>query len=321
MSSSPDGPPGWLNFEAVLQARAAARQHSLHHSLRHLLEVIAGYTNGTPAWPSYETLAGITGLSASRVRQYSYTLVAQGYLTLTRRPRPAGGWGQPEWGLGQVVTDGHSPTAPQVEVSTNGHSQVSTGGRSSVHGRTHASVHGWTQKRRLPTTEDQLPLVGFPVVGVEEKDPPNPPEGATPKPKAKERDPAKVAAGLAKRQRVADVCDAIKDLGLKVPHVGGRDANAINGSSAQPKEIAEAWRRFAVGEWPPPSAHPRERALADGNRALWFVIDRLNAVLTEPPPRRPANPAADAELAEHRRRVEERLAEREHRLAHSRPSP
>jgi len=73
---------GFLNAQAVLQARLAAQRHGLHPSLRHVLEVVAGFTNGCPAWPSYQTLASITGLSASRVRQYTYKLVEQGYLAM-----------------------------------------------------------------------------------------------------------------------------------------------------------------------------------------------------------------------------------------------
>lgn len=119
-SASPERTPGYLNFKAVLLARAAAQQQQLDPSLRYLLEIVAGYTNGTPAWPSYDALAGITGLAPVTVRQRLKALVDQGYLTLGRRKARNGGWGQPEWGLGRVVL-GHHLT-PQVEVMAGNHS-------------------------------------------------------------------------------------------------------------------------------------------------------------------------------------------------------
>jgi hypothetical protein len=145
--SSTADPPQFHNFRAVLQAREAAARHGLHHSLRHLLEVIAGFTNGRPAWPSYETLAGITGLSVSRVRQYGYKLVEQGYLTLVPRARPGGGKPIRQWALGPLCQSSTGGPLPQEQSSTGGplpQKQSSTGGLSMVHGRTIAMVHGRT---------------------------------------------------------------------------------------------------------------------------------------------------------------------------------
>jgi hypothetical protein len=83
----------YLNFRAVLQARLAAQQHNLQPaSARHVLEVVAGFTNGTPARPSYDTLASITGLGTYQVRRLIDALVEAGYLTETREPRKGGGW-------------------------------------------------------------------------------------------------------------------------------------------------------------------------------------------------------------------------------------
>ena len=254
MQADDGSAPGTFhNFRAVMQARATAQQRGLHHSLRHLLEIIAGYTNGSPAWPSYETLAGITGLSAERVRHYVKALVDQGYLTRTRRPRPSGGWGQPEWALGQVVTGDHSPA--QVEVVT--------GDQSSGHGRPLASGHGRPQKNPWSQDQRELPLVALMEGGVEEKreekDPPTP-QPAKPKP--------------AKMQRIADVIDAITGAGVKAPQVAPRDAFAVNGCDAPAGEIAECFVAMARGDWP---ERPQDRAFARSNLSLRYAVDRLTA--------------------------------------------
>ena len=227
--ASPERTPDYLNFRAVLQARAAAQHHGLHHSLRYLLEVVAGFTNGAPAWPSYDALAGITGLSPSRVRQYSYKLVEQGYLTLTRRKNPKGGWGQPEWGLGQVVTGGHSP---QVEVSTGAHStprQVSTDGRSSVHPRTLASVHPRTQKRVRsgPTTAS----------GGTGKD------GGEPRPAVKKLTEEK-GAPHPTQVRVGSMIDALKAVDLP-SKLTAQERSALLASDIPAPEIAACMRAVA----------------------------------------------------------------------------
>lgn len=245
MSSASDGPPGtFLNYRAVAQAAMAAQQHDLQPAAcRYLLEVVAGYTNGHPAFPSYEALARRTGLSVRAVRLYAKALVDQGYLALSRRPNPHGGWGQPEWQLGA--------TCLQVEVAPGSHS---TG-----NGLPLASGNGLPQKRsKSPRTVGRPPLValmgGMPEE-THEENPPQPPKG----------------------QKVADVCDAVKAVTGRSPRVSGRDAGAINKTDATPQEIATAYVKVARGEW-----KPNGRSIADGNLSFWFVIERINAILTAP---------------------------------------
>ena len=145
-NGSPAHLPGdYLNFRALLQARMAAQQHQLRPAGAQLvLEHIAGATNGSPAYPSYETLGRATNLSAYQVRRYVDVLVEQGYLTETRTARAGGGWGKPQWALGprcQVLPEPHMSQG-----------QVWAEPQSSVAPPTLASVARPTPKRESSTT-------------------------------------------------------------------------------------------------------------------------------------------------------------------------
>lgn len=123
----------------------AAQQHDLQpSSARYLLEVIAGYTNGHPAFPSYDTLARRTGLSADLVRKYVKRLVDAGYLALSRRSTGRAGWDAPQWALG-----------PLCNVGTSAHfepDQVVTGAQLKRAPVPTQSGHQRPQKRESSTT-------------------------------------------------------------------------------------------------------------------------------------------------------------------------
>lgn len=237
--SSPDRLPEYLNFRAVLQARAAAQRHALHPSLRHLLEVIAGYTNGAPAWPSYDVLAGITGLSVVRVRHYAKTLVDQGYLILTRRKAVNGGWGQPEWALGHVVTGDQSP-----------HLEVVTSDQSSGHPRPLASGHRRPQKRESSTTAAAVgesngrgkTNKGGAEEKTEEKDPPAPQPAGNP--------------------RVAAFIDGLRQGGGKHVLEGtltGQDFKFLKEGDFDAGDLGACYRATSDGTWPGADAWIKQR--------------------------------------------------------------
>jgi hypothetical protein len=145
--SSPDGPTGlaFVNFRAQAAALDAAERLNLQPAAcRFLLATIAGYTNGHPAFPSYERLASRTGLAERSVRLYVKILVDTGYLTLSRRKSQNGGWGQPEWALGPTCQVAAGSHLPKVEVAT--------GSQSSGNPLPHASGNRQPQKRESSTT-------------------------------------------------------------------------------------------------------------------------------------------------------------------------
>ena len=298
-SGSPERTPDYLNFKAVLLARAAAQKHRLHHSLRHLLEVVAGFTNGHPAFPSYETLADITGLGVDAVRKQAKALVDQGYLAQTRRKGKNGGWGQPEWALGYVCQVGSPSHLPPDEVGSPSHSSGITVPLASgitvpqkrlsvVHGDSVDHGNGGGVTKKVGKREDEKGT------------------GATPRPPSE------------KRQKVAAVHDAIKAQGGEPTRFSNRDAGAICGSTATPEEIATAWLRLISGQWPPASASERDKAFAHNNHMMWFAVDRLTAILSASTPVNGG--LSPASLAKLRRHEEAEAQERNHRRVHT-PSP
>jgi hypothetical protein len=127
----------------------------------------------------------------------------------------------------------------------------------------------------------------------------------------------------AKRQKIAAVFDAVKALGGERPVISGRDAGAINATSATPEEIATAWLRLSRKQWPPANANvsARDRAFIDGNRVMWFAVDRLSAILAASTPTNGTSHLSPAAQAKLRRHEEIQARERNPRRDHSTPSP
>jgi len=225
----------FYNWRAVLQARMAAQQRNLHPSLRYLLEVVAGFTNGHPAFPSYAALARITGLSATRVRHQIQALVDQGYLTQgRRRPTVAGGWGQPEWSLA---------TTCQVEVVAHSHLQVVTHDQSSGHTRPLASGHRRPQKRDSVDHADSV----VPEETPEEKDPPTPQPAVRAAPK-----PQPEAVAVKGNPRVAAFIDGLRAGGGKCELEGtltGQDFKFIKDGDFDAGDLGACYRATADGAW------------------------------------------------------------------------
>lgn len=214
----------YLNFRAVLQARQAAQQHNLQPaSARHVLEVVAGFTNGNPARPSYDTLASITGLGTYQVRRLIDALVEAGYLTETREPRKGGGWGKPKWALGhacQVLSEPHMQVVPEPHMSQE---QVLPTPHSSVATATLASVATATPKRNSVHSVHSVETVKR---STEEK-------GAAPLAPA----PAPKPAPKPGNGRVASMIDALRD--VKLPDkLTPQERSALLDSELPVEEIA-----------------------------------------------------------------------------------
>lgn len=246
-------PPGtpYHNYRAVLEARAMARERGLHHTLRHLFEVIAGYTNGKPAWPSYETLADITGLSPVTVRERIRALVEQGYLTQTRRRTRLGGWGQPEWCLGS--------TCPQVEVVPGQHStplQVMPRQQSSDAPPSLASDAPPSQKRDSVDHGDSV----VPEKTMEEKDPPTPLRPAS-KEEQLARSPTEHERTVG-NARVQAFIDGLRAGGGKHRLEGAltpRDFKFIKEGDFDARDLGACYRATDDGAWPGADQYIKDR--------------------------------------------------------------
>lgn len=234
-------PSDYLNFKAVLQARRAARAFNLQPaSARHVLEVVAGYSNGTPAMPSYQTLAEDTGLGAYQVRSLIDRLVEAGYLAETRAPRKGGGWGKPMWALG--------PTC-QLLPTPHMNGQVWPTPQSSVATPTLASVATATPKRDSVVHGDSV----VPEETLEEKGPPTPQPAEPRQPYSKQKQTAKSKPDHVEPNgtRVGDYIAALTNAGHKnLASLSIQDKVYLNEQTFDVVDFAACMIATAEGMWP-----------------------------------------------------------------------